>query len=257
MKLKELIEGIENIEILNFQDTEITGFTDNSREVKKGVLFGAFKGINTDGLNFVDDAIKRGASVILTHKKIDLKKAPLIVSERERELYSILVKKYYKNIDEEMNLIGITGTNGKTSVSYILEALLKNLSVPVGVLGTISYRWNDNKIKAKLTTPQAHKIFEILYNMYEDKVKTAILEVSSHAIDTKRVFSLKFRYGVFTNLSGDHLDYHKTMENYFSVKKSFIKKICDDGGKVFVNGDDEYGKILLNDLKNCSTSSRR
>ncbi len=254
MKIADLIKGIEDLKFQNFKNVEITGFTDNSAEVKKGNLFGAFKGLKTDGIKFVSDAMSKGASAILTHQKLNLKDVPVLISHREREVFSLLVKRFYGKIDEKMNLIGITGTNGKTSVAYILEALLKELSIPVGVFGTINYRWKDRKIKAKLTTPQAHTIFELLEKMYNDGVRTAILEVSSHAIDTKRVSSLKFKYGVFTNLSGDHLDYHKTMESYFSVKKSFLKKICDEGGLCFINGDDEYGKRLLKDLKDCSVS---
>ncbi len=254
MKLAELIKDIRDLKIQNFKDVEITGLTDNSAEVKKGSLFGAFKGLKTDGIKFAEDAITKGASAILTHQDLNTEDIPVLISEREREIFSILVKKFYKNIDERMNLIGITGTNGKTSVAFILEAILKKLLISVGVIGTINYRWKNEKIKAKLTTPQAHTIFELLKKMYNDGVRIAILEVSSHAIDTKRVSSLKFKYGVFTNLSGDHLDYHKTMENYFSVKKSFIKKICDEGGLCFVNGDDEYGKRILNDLKDCSVS---
>ncbi len=250
MKLLKLIEGLENIDVLNKGNPEIRGFSDVSGEVKSGFLFGAFKGLKTDGINYIDDAINRGASAILTHKKVNYKGIPIIVSEKEREIFGKIIKKFYKNIDERLKLIGITGTNGKTSVSFILEALLNHLSFPVGVIGTIEYRWKNYREKARLTTPQVHKIYELFEKMSKDNVQGVIIEVSSHAIDTKRVEPLSFDFGVFTNLSGDHLDYHKTMESYFSVKKGFIKKVWKGGGKVFVNGDDKYGKRILEELGN-------
>ncbi len=254
MKLLKLIEGINNLRVINPENPEVMGFTDISTEVKEGFLFGAFKGLKTDGIKYVEDALKRGASAILTHKEIETKSVPILTSDSEREVFGKLVKKFYEDIDEEMNIIGITGTNGKTSVSYILEAALLKLSVDVGVIGTVNYRWKNKKQKAKLTTPQIHTIFEFMQKMYKEGVKNLIIEVSSHAIDTKRVCSISFDYAVFTNLSGDHLDYHKTMEEYFSVKSRFIKKVAREGKRVFINGDDSFGKKLLKDLGSSAIS---
>ncbi len=248
MKLLKLIEGINNLRVINPENPEIMGFTDVSTEVKEGFLFGAFKGLKTDGIKYIEDALKREASAILTHKEIEVERVPILISDSEREVFGRLVKKFYKNIDEKMNIIGITGTNGKTSVSYILEAALLKLSVNVGVIGTVNYRWKNRKLKAKLTTPQVHTIFEFMQKIYKERVKNLIIEVSSHAIDTKRVCSICFDYAVFTNLSGDHLDYHKTMENYFSVKSKFIKRVAREGKRVFINGDDPYGRKLLEKL---------
>jgi UDP-N-acetylmuramoyl-L-alanyl-D-glutamate--2,6-diaminopimelate ligase len=246
MRLPELLQDIENIKVFNIKDVEIKGITDVSGKVKENYLFGAFKGEKTDGLKYLNNAIHNGAITILSHtpppNNINL---PWIDSDNERKTFAIMAKRLAGNIDRILKIIGITGTNGKTSITYILESLLNYFGIKTGVMGSINYRWGTEKIKSKLTTPQASEIFELMLKMASAEVKTVIMEVSSHAINTERVSSIDFDYGIFTNLSGDHFDYHKTFENYFNVKKRLFEMIDKRGGKSFINMDDDYGRRIM------------
>lgn len=256
MKLIELIESIDGITVHHLkQATEIRGITDNSREVKPGFLFAALQGIRTDGINFVQDAIKRGATCILSHvPPASHNTIPWIQSKNERKVFSDISRKFYNYPDKELKIIGITGTNGKTSTSYILDSLFSFAGYPVGVMGTISYRWGNQKVKASLTTPQPPVIYEIMRRMVNDSISHLVMEVSSHSIDTERVSSIDFDYAVFTNLTGDHLDYHGDMETYFDVKKKLFHAVAQSGQKSFLNIDDPYGKRLKHELSHSSIS---
>ncbi len=246
MLFPELIKDLEGIKVFNMKEVDIRGLSDISGKVKANYLFGAFKGEKTDGLKYLNNAIKNGATAILTHTPPpDNISLPWVDSDNERKTFAFMTKRLFGNIDKILKIIGITGTNGKTSITYILEALLNYFNFKTGVIGSVNYRWGDEKIKSRLTTPQAPEIFELMSKMVAAEVKTLIMEVSSHAIDTERVSSIDFDYGIFTNLSGDHLDYHKTLDNYFSVKKRLFEMIDRSGGKSFINIDDDYGRKLL------------
>jgi len=249
MRLSEIVKDLENTEIFNFKDIDIKGITDNSKQVENSYIFGAFKGLKTDGLNFIDEAIRKGAKTILTHKKPDSKhKIPWIYSTKERLIFSILTKRLFNHIDEKIKITGITGTNGKTSVAYITESILNFGGIKSGVIGTIDYRWGNEVKKADLTTPQPPFIFKSIKKMIKGNVSHLLLEVSSHGIDMERVSSLDFNYGVFTNLSGDHMDYHRSINEYFGVKKRFFKWLDKKQGISFVNIDDKYGFNIINNF---------
>jgi UDP-N-acetylmuramyl-tripeptide synthetase len=245
-------------------DLEIKGITSNSREIKKDFLFVAIKGNRQDGNQFIKEAITRGAVIVVVEKK-----APRIKIQRKvifwvvndcRKFFALATHKFYGAPSDKIKVIGITGTNGKTTVSYLVEALAKKSGNNCGVIGTINYRFKNRVIIAKNTTPGAGQLQELLKKMHIQKVRYCAMEVSSHALDQDRVAGINFSYAIFTNLTQDHLDYHKNLENYFLAK---TKLFCNlpVTAKAIINNDDKYSnrikrltkaKVLTYGIKNKS-----
>jgi len=174
------------------------------------------------------------------------------VADSRRSL-SILAKNYFGNPSAGLVLIAVMGTNGKTTISYLLESILKAAGFNCGVLGTVNYRYNDKIYPAPNTTPESYDLQKILRAMADDHVTHAVAEVSSHAVDLKRVDDCDFDLGVFTNLTRDHLDYHLTMENYFQAKKRFFAEVLPQSKKVhpqkmIINADDRWGQRILKEV---------
>ncbi len=248
--LKVLVSQLKDIEVYGDVDVSVDGIAIDSKKVKENYIFSALKGEKRDGLEFLPQALKNGATAILTHTKpfMELKKLAWIYSKNERKTLAEITKKFYKGIDEEIFLCGITGTNGKTTTSVVLESIFNESEIPSGLIGTIEYRWKNKKIKAQLTTPEITDIFELLSQMKSENVQALFMEVSSHSLTKHRVYGLDFNCAVFTNLSGDHLDYHKNMENYYRAKKRLFLMVNKKGFSV-INIDNEYGRRLFNELK--------
>ena len=220
----------------------------HSKEVQKGDVFVALPGTKRKGSEFIPEAIERGAKYIISSDKIALNykdQAKVFVCEDVFSVLGELAKHQYNTFDLPY-LIGITGTNGKTTVSYLLEHIFKKAGLSVGVIGTISYRWGNKEKEADLTTPGCLEIHKMLSEMKE-KVDVVIMEVSSHALDQRRVEGIKFDMGSFTNLSQDHLDYHKDMKSYFNAKKRLFSKYLKPNGIGITNLDDFYGTQLMKD----------
>ena len=214
-------------------------------------MFVAVQGLKSDGHDFIAEAISRGAKFIV-HEK-DYPPPEGVTSLRvfnTRRILGSLGKNFYGNPSSRLCLLGVTGTNGKTTVTYLLESILKAAGFCVGVLGTVNYRFNEKVLPAPNTTPESYELQRILRKMEDDGVTHVVMEVSSHAVDLKRIDDCSFNMGIFTNLTQDHLDYHVTMENYFQAKKRFFDEILPAGGKqheysMIVNGDDTWGQRLL------------
>ena len=225
----------------------------NSRHCEKNSLFVAIPGLKVDGHHYIEDAITRGARFIV-HEK-DYVAPPGVMAIRvkdSRRALGIMGRNFYKDPSSHLCLISVMGTNGKTTVTYMLESILEAAGYRVGVLGTVNYRFNNKVLPAPNTTPESYEMQKILRLMVNEKITHAIAEISSHAVDLKRVDDCAFDMGIFTNLSQDHLDYHGTMENYFQAKKRFFDEVLPSEEKskktMVVNGDDPWGQRLVKEV---------
>ena len=249
MLLSEVLKGIQTsteYSVLN-KEIDITSVAYDSREVKKGSLFIAINGTCFDGHTFIRDAIKSGAAAIMVEKNFEISddlSVPLITVNGTRECLSIAASNFYKRPFENFFLIGITGTNGKTTTSYLIESVLNYSKLKTGLLGTVAYRFSDECISSSATTPDPVTLMEIMTRMKNSEVSHVVMEVSSHALDQKRINAIPFNVGVFTNLTRDHMDYHKSFENYFQTKSLLFKNLSHTGWAV-INGDSDYGMSLV------------
>lgn len=218
MLLSKLICDLEYKSIKNEADVEITGVCYDSRLLNGGELFVCVPGYETDGHNFVRDAVKRNAAAILSEKDVDADGIPVIIVEDTRAALASVSAAFYGYPARELRIIGVTGTNGKTTVTYMIKNLLEHCGYKVGLLGTVKNIIGDEVYASDMTTPEAPEIHRMLRKMADEKVNYAVMEVSSHALALKRVEGLQFRVGVITNLTSEHLDFHKTEEEYARAK---------------------------------------
>jgi murE/murF fusion protein len=231
-------------------DPEIDSIHYRAQDVKPGGLFVAIKGFSADGHDFIDEALKRGAAAIVSQKPV--KKAPVIIEVKNtRKALASISSQFYSNPSEKLMIVGITGTNGKTTTAFLIERLLLESGIKVGVIGTLNYRYSGKTFDNPITTPESLDLQKILAEMLNHGVTHVVMEVSSHAIDLYRVYNCRLDLGVFTNLSQDHLDYHGDMESYWACKKKmftdFVDPMPEDGRVVAVlNSNDERGKELVN-----------
>lgn len=237
MKLKELINCKAE-----YGEIEISGITVDSREVKPGYAFVCIKGAKSDGHKFAQSAIDSGAAVVIVED--DLKLPNQIVVEETHIEYAKMSAKWFNNPSKNLKLIGVTGTNGKTSVTYMLKKILEAEGHKVGLVGTIQNMIGDEVVETKNTTPGAYELNSLFSKMVAEGCEYAVMEVSSHALDQARVYDLDFEVAIFTNLTQDHLDYHGTMENYLAAKLKLFK-MCK---KAVINLDDEYAQQLMSEL---------
>jgi UDP-N-acetylmuramoyl-L-alanyl-D-glutamate--2,6-diaminopimelate ligase len=248
MKLKDILTGDTKILISGDLNVEVLGISYDSRTIQNGYAFFALPGHNTDGNKYIDEAIKKGASVIISHLKVEVGPASLIVAEDIFRFMSTFSAKFYNYPDRELNIIGLTGTNGKTTISYMIDSIFAYAGINCGVMGTINYRYRHKVIEAQNTTPQAPDIYRIMREMLNAEVKHIVMEVSSHALSLGRVYGIDFDVAVFTNLTQDHLDFHKTMDGYFEAKASLFRSLGTGTKKnlkfAVINIDDKYGKKL-------------
>ncbi len=235
MKLFELIKTDNE----KLKDLEITGISCNSNMVEKGFIFVCISGWNLDGHNFAASAIKNGAAVVICERDLGLENQ--IIVEDTHKAYFEVSANWFSNPADKLKLIGVTGTNGKTSVTYMIKAILEKAGNKVGLLGTVQNLIADKVVPSNNTTPDAYEMNYLLSLMVEEGCEYAVMEVSSHALDQKRICGVEFCASVFTNLTQDHLDYHLTMDNYFEAKlKLFKMSKC-----AIVNLDDPYAERIM------------
>ena len=223
----------------------------DSRKVKPGQTFVAIKGHTVDGHNYISDAIKNGAVAIIAEKEVEVSVPVKIVPNSSEYLKEQLVKKYSEELNK-LKIIGVTGTNGKTTTCYLTYQLLKSLNVKVAYMGTIGFFFEEEKIELPNTTPEILTIYKLFLEALEKGCTTVVMEVSSHALALERVAGLKFQIGAFTNLTEDHLDYHKTMEEYLQAKLKLLNYM-DTNGIFLVNHDDLASQRFQNIFKNTKT----
>jgi len=225
-----------------YQDCEVLDVTSNSNEVTKNSVYVCIRGVKIDGHAFAKEAIKKGAICIICEEDLAIPNQIIVINTRL--CYTSMCKNLFGRKCDELILIATTGTNGKTSVSTIIKQMLLKADIKAGLISTIQAEYGDNYKVLETTTPDAHKLHELFAIMHEDGCKAVALEASSHALDQKRLEFCNFEVAVFTNLTQDHLDYHKDMEEYFNAKKRlFSMAKC-----AIINIDDNYGKRLCGEI---------
>jgi UDP-N-acetylmuramoyl-L-alanyl-D-glutamate--2,6-diaminopimelate ligase len=252
MQLAALIRSLEVEEVRGTMDLDIRDITYHSRLVKEGDLFVAIKGENVDGHDFIRESISRGArAVICEHLPPIVPDIPLVAVQDSHKALALVSAAFFNHPSREMTLVGITGTSGKTTTSYLIESIMKAAGKAVGVIGTINYRLNGKERPAQTTTPQSYDLQQLLREMVAAGIANAVMEVSSHALDQERVRGCHFDAAVFTNISPEHLDYHEDMDTYFAAKKRLFCEILPESEKgpwAIFNIDDPLVKNLAGEL---------
>ncbi|MHB1680178.1 MAG: Mur ligase family protein [bacterium] len=308
MKLNDLIQDIENMDdfkIISFignQDIDIIGISNDSRKIFNGYLFAARKGNNIDSNEYINDAVEKGAVCILTDEFLgsslesyirnNKSNISVIIADDALKAYAIISRNFFNRPAMKLNIVGITGTNGKTTTSYLIDSILNTAGISSGLIGTIDYKItdgnsvdnnknkdniaktfnpdsvksnddNDKKKKDNIpsinTTPDAYMLNDMLNTMVLNNLKSCVMEVSSHSLVQKRVYGIDFDAAVFTNLTRDHLDYHKDMESYYQAKKLLFTEVLFKSLKnkkyVVINNDDKYGLRLIKELSELKSKS--
>ncbi len=226
------------------------GLVYDSRQVIPGSAFFALCGAGSDGHDFIETAIQNGASIIVMEKDHPLPEGVtcLVVDDTRCALASASAV-WFGNPSQKMKVIGVTGTNGKTTITYLIEAMLQSAGFRPAVIGTVNYRFAGREIPASHTTPESYELQKTLAEFRKEGADALVIEVSSHALEQNRVYGIHFDVGVFSNLTPEHLDYHRTMSAYYlSKKRLFLEYIIPDKGVAVVNVDDSYGRRLMDEV---------
>ncbi len=250
-KIKDILENVSINTIYGSTDMSINEIQFDSRKIKKGDLFVAQKGLHFDGHQFIEKAIENGAKAIVCQEKntsIDKKNITYIYVEDTNKALAVLASNYYGKPSKKLKLIGITGTNGKTTIATLLYNLFKKAGYKTGLLSTVVVKIDEKEIEATHTTPDSLTINKYIKMMVEQGVTHCFMEVSSHGIHQKRTEGLHFKGGVFTNLTHDHLDYHKTFATYRDIKKKFFDEL-PKSAFALVNIDDKNGMVMQQNTK--------
>lgn len=250
MKLNELLENVEVLNILGDTEVEITGVNIDSRKIEKGHLFIAIPGTQTDGHKFIPKAIEQGAVAVLC-EYFPNKREPgvtYIAVESTEDNVGKVSTQFYGNPSSKLKLVGVTGTNGKTTIATLLYNMFRKLGHKCGLLSTVCNYIEGEPIPADHTTPDPIELNHLLAQMVEAGCEYAFMECSSHAIAQKRIGGLRFTGGIFTNLTRDHLDYHGTFENYRNAKKAFFDGLDKDAFAI-TNADDKNSAIMVQNCK--------
>jgi len=253
MQLKILAESIPVREVLGPLDREVDGIFYDSRRVQKNGLYVAVRGAHVDGHQFTEQAIERGASAIVVERPESHSRATSLVVADSRVALADLAFTFFKKPALRLKMAGITGTNGKTTTTFLLKHICDNAGLRSGLIGTVRYEIGERVLPATRTTPESLDLQELLSQMADAGCKAAVMEVSSHALVQERTRGLEWDVAVFTNLTQDHLDFHRTMEEYFEAKARLFTGLKNQSGKkeasAVINIDDRYGEQLLQRIK--------
>lgn len=248
MKLSDLIKGIVIKRVTGNMDTDVSGVAYDSRQVTPGTLFVAVRGLKTDGHRYIKEAVSKGASALLIEEEtngnnISSIPIPVLTVSDSRKAIARVAINYYGDPSRKLKLIGVTGTNGKTTTTYLIRAILEGAGHKTGLIGTVSYAYGDKIFPAGHTTPEAMEFQGLLRDMADNQCRFVVTEVSSHALALKRVYGTGFSTAIFTNLTQDHLDFHADMEDYFQAKALLFSGLIP-GDRAIINRDDPYGRRL-------------
>lgn len=266
MKLSEIIKGLTITKLYQAEygqpaiarDIEINNIQYDSRKIQKNDCFVAIKGTKNDGHNFIQNAVSQGAKVIIVQDDTIIPDSfcmhnaiVKIVVPETRKALAIISSNYYNNPSEKLKMIGVTGTNGKTTTTHLIKSILESAGAKVGLVGTIEYKIGKENIPALHTTPESLELNELFNLMLKDGCSYVVMEVSSHALSQSRVDGIEYDAAIFTNLTQDHLDYHGSMEKYFEAKKILFTQIKSNGYAV-INNDDRHSSALHDVIKSKS-----
>lgn len=247
MRLGNLVKELEVIEIINIEDydEEVKGISYNSKKVRKNDIFICLTGEHVDGHEYAEEAYNRGAILCVVERRLNLD-APQIVVESTSKAIAEISNIFYAEPSKKLNIIGVTGTNGKTTVTHLIQKLFESFEHKCALIGTLGHKFSSDSayLDAKHTTPQAPELQNILHDINEECIDNVVMEVSSHSLVQNRVHCVDFNGAVLTNLTQDHLDFHITMENYFKAKAELFEKLVT-GDFAVINKDDEYANDFL------------
>lgn len=247
MKLLDLLKGVSYQLLSGELEKEINNIQYDSRKIKADDLFVCLTGFEVDGHNYANKAIEAGAKVIICEKNIDIEEndiTVLLVKEGRKAL-AVMAANYYGHPTKKLKLIGVTGTNGKTTTVYLLKSMLEKAGKKVGLIGTIANYIGDTKLKSERTTPESLELQKLFKDMAEAECEYCVMEVSSHSLYLDRVYGCEFEVGIFTNLTRDHLDFHKSFDNYYDAKF----KLFERSKSCIINVDDDFGYRVLKDVE--------
>jgi UDP-N-acetylmuramoyl-L-alanyl-D-glutamate--2,6-diaminopimelate ligase len=250
MILRDLLPDTAAVQIQGSVEVEISHLAYDSRLTKPGALFFALPGTKNDGTRFIDQACERGAhAVVAPPGTVVPEQVTTIFSDAPRVLLGLIADRFYRSPSAQLTLIGVTGTSGKTTTTYLLEAIWRAMGWSTGVIGTVNYRYQDREFPAPFTTPEAVELQELLSTMAAHQVSHVVMEVSSHALAQERVQGCRWDGALFTNLGRDHLDFHRDIEDYFAAKSRLFLQALATSPKpnrfVAINADDPWGTVLL------------
>ena len=251
MILKELLKGVTYAELKGCAESEVSGLTYDSRTVNSGCCFFAVAGTVVDGHNFISKAIGAGASVIVCEhipEEVAESDATFVVVEDTNLAMGTIASNYYGNPSHELKVVGVTGTNGKTTIATLLYDLVQSLGHKAGLISTVVYKVGAKEIASTHTTPDAIRLNAMMREMVDEGCEYCFMECSSHAIVQQRIHGLRFVGGLFTNITHEHLDYHKTFAEYIRAKKSFFDAL-PKSAFALVNCDDRNGEVMLQNTK--------
>jgi UDP-N-acetylmuramoyl-L-alanyl-D-glutamate--2,6-diaminopimelate ligase len=252
MQLKTLLSAVRVRKIIGPPDRAVESITYDSRRVQRNGLFVALRGEKFDGHDFVEQAIEKGASVIVAEREREFPRATCVVVENSRAALADLAAAFYGFPARKLKLAGVTGTNGKTTTTFLIQHLCEKASLRCGLIGTVRYQVGDRVLPAARTTPESLDLEELLAQIANAGCRAAVMEVSSHALAQDRTRGLEWDVAVFTNLTQDHLDFHGTMEMYFESKAKLFTELASQSRKrkpvAVINIDDRYGEQLLERL---------
>lgn len=240
MLLTDLLKQLKDYKTHNFKDVEVTGLSYNSKTTKNGDIFICIKGEASDGHDYAQSAVDKGAVALFCEQQLNIDVPQIIVDDAKRTM-AYISSAFYNEPSKQINLVGITGTNGKTTVTHLVQKILEENNEKCALIGTLGYKLSskDEYKEAKHTTPQPPELQRDLRLMADNNIKNVVMEVSSHSLEQNRVGACDFDGAVFTNLTQDHLDYHITMRNYFKAKAILFENL-KEGAFAVLNADDEY-----------------
>ncbi len=246
MKITDFLKEIKLKVKTGNETAEITGVSDDSRKIRAGYIFLALRGSIKNGEDYINEAVERGSVLIVLDKESDVvPPCPHVKIERLRDRLWDIASFVYNRPDKKMKVIGVTGTNGKTTTVFLIEKILRENGFKCGVIGTIEHRVGDKIFLSNNTTPGCVEILSLFNDFVKENADVVVMEVSSHALQQNRTGNLRFYGSIFTNLGHDHLDYHRNMEDYFLEKRKIFSKT---DGFMLANNDDRYGKIIIDEF---------
>src|SRR5437763_6159923 len=247
MQLKQLVQQLEALKIEGPLEGEVSGIAYDSRRVTPGMLFVAIAGQRTDGHEYIQTALERGAAAVVCERNGTVPQSATRIKVKDvREALARLATGFYQNPSSKLKVIGVTGTNGKTTVSFMVKAMLEQAGIKTGLMGTVHYEIGERMIPAQRTTPESLEVQQMMAQMLRAGCSACVMEVSSHSLEQKRVLGVEFDVAIFTNLTHDHLDYHGNMDNYFAAKAKLFAAIAEGKKKAaaVINIDDCFGARL-------------
>jgi UDP-N-acetylmuramoyl-L-alanyl-D-glutamate--2,6-diaminopimelate ligase len=249
LRFLSLAQKLKGAKVVGKGNPDLTGIAENSKQTHSGELFVCVPGAKVDGRVYAQEAVELGAKgVVVQEKPLNGLSVPQLVVKDSREALARLAHLYYGDPSKKVKVIGVTGTKGKTTTTYLIRSILERAGQPAGLIGTIAYQIGKKIYEANNTTPSSLVIVKLLDEMRRQKCKWGVMEVSSHALEMKRVLGIDFKGAVFTNLGRDHLDYHKNFTHYFHAKRRLFTEFKSVEARA-VNADDTYGQKLLSEFK--------